>query len=66
MTNDDGASPKGRRSAPAKLVQAPLRASTAMARSAFPFNARWRLSRDCSWRPVKLVARETNVSIAKG
>ena len=61
-----GASPKGRRSAPPKLAQAPLRASTGMARSAFPFSARWRSSRDCcaasrwSWWPG-----ETNVSIAR-
>jgi len=30
-----------------KLAQAPLRASMGMAQSAFPFSARWRLSRDC-------------------
>src|SRR6478672_10304956 len=61
-----GASPKGRRSAPPKLAQAPLRALMGMARSAFPFNERWRSWRDCCaasrW---KLVARETNVSIAR-
>ena len=32
-----GASPKGRRSAPPKLAQAPLRALMGMTRSAFPF-----------------------------
>jgi formylglycine-generating enzyme required for sulfatase activity len=40
-------SPKGRRSAPQKLAQAPLRASTGMAPSAFLFFARWRLWRGC-------------------
>src|SRR6476646_3780799 len=54
-----GASPKGRRSAPPKLAQAPLRALTGMARSVFPFSARWRLSRDCcaanhwNWWPAR-------------
>jgi hypothetical protein len=33
-----------------------------MAPSTFPFSARWRLSRD---EPLELVARETNVSIAR-
>ena len=47
MTNDDGASPKGRRSAPPKLAHAHLRALMGMAQSAFPFNERWRSWRDC-------------------
>src|SRR6516164_6575362 len=55
-----GASPKGRRSAPSKLAS--LRASTGMAPSAFLFSARWRLLRGES---LQLVARETNVSIAR-
>ena len=60
-----GASPKGRRSAPPKLTQAALRALTGMARSVFPFSARWRLSRDCCGASHWKVARETNVSIAR-
>jgi hypothetical protein len=37
-----------------------------MAPSAFLFSARWRLSRDCCCgEPLELVARETNVSIAR-
>src|SRR5207342_2616124 len=59
-----GASPKGRRSAPPKLAQAPLRALMGMAPSVFPFSARWRLSPDRG-EPLELVARETNVSIAR-
>src|SRR4051794_11591624 len=61
-----GASPKGRRSAPPKLVQAPLRTLKGMGRSVFPLGVSWR-----SWRgllrgePLELVARETNVSVAK-
>src|SRR5512132_2748266 len=48
-----GASPKGRRSAPPKLAQAPLRALTGMARSVFPFSARWRLSAlESMWSPA--------------
>jgi hypothetical protein len=46
MTNNDGRKPEGRRSVAPKLAQAPLRALTGMARSVFPFSARWRLSRD--------------------
>jgi transposase len=60
------ASPKGRRSAPPKLAQTRLRALTGMAQSVFPFSARWRLSRDCcAANHLELVARETNVSIAR-
>ena len=61
-----GSSPKGCRSAPPKLAKAPLRASTGKVRSAFPFNARWRSSRDCCaasrwiWWPDKW-----NVSVAR-
>jgi hypothetical protein len=36
----------GMLASPPKLAQAPLRALTGMARSVFPFSARWRLSRD--------------------
>ena len=37
-----------------------------MARSVFPFSARWRLSRELlRGEPLELVARETNVSIAR-
>ena len=61
-----GASPKGRRSAPPKLAQAPLRALMGMARSAFPFDERWRSwARLLRGEPLELVARETNVSIAR-
>src|ERR1700690_2926009 len=58
-----GASPKG---APPKLAGAPLRASMGIVPSVFLFSARWRLSRDClRGEPLELVARETNVSIAR-
>ena len=60
-----GKSPKGRRSALPKLAQAAVRASTGTARSAFPFNARWRLPRDCCVASRWTEARETNVSIAR-
>jgi hypothetical protein len=42
-----GASLTGRRSAPAKLAKAPLRASMVRLQSAFPFSATWRSSHDC-------------------
>src|SRR6516225_1760377 len=57
-----GARPKGRRSAPPKFAQAPHRALMGMSPSVFPFSARWRLLRG---EPLELVARETNVSIAR-
>src|SRR5262245_15619995 len=60
-----GASPKGRRSAPPKLAQAPLRALIGMARSAFPFNEDGLVARLLRGEPLELVARETNVSIAR-
>ena len=61
-----GASPKGRRSAPPKLAQAPLRASTGMGRSAFPFRRKLAIvARLLRGEPLELVARETNVSIAR-
>ena len=61
-----GASPKGRRSAPAKLAEAPLRASTGTARSAFPFKRKMAIvARLLRGEPLELVARETNVSIAR-
>src|SRR3954469_785964 len=47
MTNDDGASPKGRRSAPQELVQAPLRTLKGMGRSVFPLGVSWRSWRGC-------------------
>jgi hypothetical protein len=54
------------RSAPPKLAQAPLRALTGMARSVFPFSARWSIvARLLRGEPLELVARETNVSIAR-
>ena len=47
MTNDAGRKPEGVLERSPKAGAAALRASTGTARSAFPFNARWRLSRDC-------------------
>ena len=60
-----GASPKGRRSAPPKLAKALLRVSMVTLQSAFPFSARSRSSRDLRGEPLDLVARQTNVSIAR-
>src|SRR5262245_21556627 len=70
-----GASPKGRRSAPPKLAEAPLRASMGAARSVFRFSARWRSSRDCCaasrwiWWPGKRMherdARHASSSTAR-
>ena len=61
-----GAGPKGRRSAPAKLAKAPLRASMVRLQSAFPFSARLAVvARLLRGEPLELVARETNVSIAR-
>ena len=66
MTNDDGRSPKGRRSAPPKLVQAPLRTLKGMGRSVFPFRRKLAVvARLLRGEPLELVARETNVSVAK-
>ena len=48
MTNDDGRKPEGAPERSPKLAQAPLRALMGMARSAFPFNERWR-----SWRLLR-------------
>ena len=66
---DEGREPEGAPSALPKLAQAPLRASTGMARSVFPFSASWRSLRDCcaasrwTWWPGKrmsLMARLTD------
>ena len=42
MTSDEGLKPEGAPERSPKLAKAPLRASTGMVRSAFPFSARWR------------------------
>jgi predicted RNase H-like nuclease (RuvC/YqgF family) len=61
-----GASPKGRRSAPPKLAQAPLRALTGMARIVFPFSGKMAIvARLLRGEPLELVVRETKVSIAR-
>jgi hypothetical protein len=60
-----GTSPKGRRSAPPKLAQAPHRALMGMAPSVFPFSKMAAVARLLRGEPLELVARETNVSIAK-
>ena len=59
-----GASPKGRRSGPPKLAQAPLRALMGMARSAVQRKMAI-VARLLRGEPLELVARETNVSIAR-
>ena len=60
-----GASPKGRRSAPPKLVQAPLRTLKGMGRSVFPVRRKLAVvARLLRGEPLELVARETNVSVA--
>jgi len=61
-----GASPKGRRSAPPKLAQAPLRALTGMARSVFSVQRKLAIvARLLRGEPLDLVARQTNVSVAR-
>ena len=61
-----GASPKGRRSAPPKLAKAPLRASMVTLQSAFPVQRKMAVvARMLRGEPLELVARETNVSIAR-
>ena len=47
MTNGEGRKLEEAPERSPKLAKAPLRASTGMVRSAFPFSARWRSSRDC-------------------
>src|ERR1700751_168961 len=61
-----GASTKGRRSAPPKLAWAPLRASTGMGPRFFPVGEEGSVPPGL-WggEPLELVARETNVSIAR-
>ena len=61
-----GASPKGRRSAPPKLAQAPLRALMGMAAKRFSVQRKMAIvARLLRGEPLELVARETNVSIAR-
>src|SRR5215208_3646805 len=60
-----GASPKGRRSAPPKLVQAPLRTLKGMGRSVSVRRKLAVVARLLRGEPLELVARETNVSVAK-
>jgi len=59
------ASPKGRRGAPPKLAKAPFRASMVRLQSAFPFSKMAVVARLLRGEPLELVARETNVSIAR-
>ena len=47
MTNDDGRKPKRVLERSPKAGACALRALIRMARSAFPFNERWRSWRDC-------------------
>ena len=66
MTNDDGRKPEGAPERSPKLAQAPLRALMGMARSAFPFKRKMAIvARLLRGEPLELVARETNVSIAR-
>ena len=61
-----GASPKGRRSALPKLAQAPLRALTGMARKCFSVQRKLAIvARLLRGEPLDLVARQTNVSVAR-
>ena len=61
-----GASPKGRRSAPPKLAKAPLRASMVMVAKRFSVQRKMAVvARMLRGEPLELVARETNVSIAR-
>ena len=59
MTSVEGRTPEGAPERSPNLVKAPLRASMVRFRSAFPFSARSRLSRDCcaasrwTWWPGK-------------
>ena len=65
MTNDDGRSPKGRRSAPRKLAQAP---PSGVDRNGPRFSVQRKMAivaRLLRGEPLELVARETNVSIAR-
>ena len=61
-----GASPKGRRSAPPKLAKAPLRASMGTARSRFSVQRKMAIvARLLRGEPLDLVARQTNISVAR-
>ena len=60
-----GASPKGRRSAPPKLAQAPLRASMGRSKRFSVQRKMAVVARLLRGEPLELVARETNVSIAR-
>jgi len=65
MTNDEGREPEGAPERSPKLAQAPLRASTGMARSVFrsaQVGDRCALLRGERWT---LGARQTNVSVAR-
>ena len=66
MTNGKGAGPKGRRSAPPKLAKAPLRASRGKVAKRFSVQRKMAVvARLLRGEPLELVARETNVSIAR-
>ena len=60
-----GASPKGRRSAPPKLAQAPLRALMGGPKRFSVQRKMAIVARLLRGEPLELVARETNVSIAR-
>ena len=65
MTNDDGRKPEGRRSAPPKLAQAPLRALWEWPEGLSVQRKMAIVARLLRGEPLELVARETNVSIAR-
>ena len=61
-----GSSPKGRRSAPPKLAQAPLRASMAMGPKRFSVQRKMAVvARLLRGEPLDLVARQMNMSVAR-
>ena len=66
MTSDEGRKPEGAPERSPKAGVGALRASTGMVRSAFPFRRKIAIvARLLRGEPLDLVARQTNVSIAR-